>query len=158
MQTGINDFNRKVGEVGVDKACATTEMDMGQTETLTSVGPPAPATAAAVAPVSTPVTYADGTKTDLCFFSAQGRVVIDGRCAFDSYPGGKGSFEVDSLDGATFAVVNVNSDGTADASWDDGAGSHAQTLLGTMTRVGGCWSNSANKICVWKPGPRPNHF
>jgi hypothetical protein len=153
MQKGIDDFNRKVGQVGADKACATTEMDMGQTETLTSVGPVAPAPVAPPPPPAAPVSYAPPHyEHGTCYLSVAGRVVLDGACHYSIDH--DGSLYVGSPGDAVFSYVNLNGDGTANASWNNGA-SHAHDDLGTVTRKGGCWSNAAAKICAWKPGTQP---
>ena len=65
--------------------------------------------------------------------------------------------DIPASKGNIFAYVNLNGDGTADASWNGGGGaSHAHDPLGTMTREGGCWGNNLNVVCVWKAGTRPS--
>jgi hypothetical protein len=94
----------------------------------------------------------------ICLFSYGSEVQLNGPCEYTlDKDGSLYVSDVPASKGNLFAYVNLNGDGTADASWNGGGGaSHAHDPLGTMTRKGGCWGNDLNVVCVWKVGTRPS--
>ena len=101
-----------------------------------------------------PVTYADaGARTANCLLRVDGRTYLDKPCRFEADPDGSFSIGTAATDGAKrepfFAYVNVNPDGSADATWnEDASASHAQAPLGTMKRHGACWKNARAEVCA----------
>lgn len=87
-----------------------------------------------------------------CFMSVGGRIILDGPCRFESFPGGSFTMGND----AYFAQVNVEKNGAAEGFWNEEKGAtHAHTRLGDLTRKGGCWENRSARLCAWKLGSRP---
>jgi hypothetical protein len=106
-----------------------------------------------------PVAHADALRNGQCYLSVDGKVVLDGACKYSIAKDGSLGFQ-NNAKGDIFGMLDMNGDGTANGVWNQGAGSHAHTPLGSnaMTRKGGCWSNDAAKLCVWAPGARPASF
>jgi hypothetical protein len=96
-----------------------------------------------------------------CYLSVQQGIYLDGPCNIELQP--DGSFSIGAADSARsryFAYIEIDqSTGTATGSWNGvAAESHADDDLGTLVRKGGCWINSAAKVCAWRFGTRPSSF
>jgi cytoskeletal protein RodZ len=86
-------------------------------------------------------------KQGRCRLNVGGRIYADGQCwvRLDS----DGSFQVMSVDQKYFAQL-IRRDGEAKAVWNASPGStHADSVIGYMTRHGACWSNAYGEICAW---------
>lgn len=123
-----------------------------RTEPPTAPTPaPAPTTAtpARRAPVTPP------TPTPLrqaCSLTVDGQLHVQGPCLV--YPFGDGGYTLNAWsDGkprqSHFAVVTLNADGTALATWNaDPDDTRAGDPLGTVRLVDGCWVNARARICA----------
>ena len=99
---------------------------------------------------------ADERVSGECLISVGGRTYLDGPCRITLYPGG--GFQAGGRGrGAYFATVDIDSaSGGATSFWNGvDAESHAHDPLGTVVRQGGCWVNSNERVCAWRPGTRP---
>ncbi|MBX3598410.1 MAG: hypothetical protein KF874_12645 [Rhizobiaceae bacterium] len=102
---------------------------------------------AALAP-SVPDAEAQGRRAE-CLLFIDGRDVIRGTCMFSPI-GRDGSFQIMSLNGSSFAQVQVERPGVAQGYWNGGAyQGHAHDNLGTLTRKEACWSNDSASVCAW---------
>lgn len=86
-----------------------------------------------------------------CFLSVDGVVEVKGSCLV--FLMGDGGYTLNTWSKGKprqshFAVVSINADGSADASWNaDPDDDRAGDPLGRVQRVDGCWVNERARIC-----------
>ena len=91
----------------------------------------------------------------LCKLVVKGKTYINGRCNFEDFRDKEhspsaflGVVDESPSGGFYFAYVDVHGN-TAEAKWnEDRRDSHANALLGTLTRNGACWENAIAQICA----------
>ena len=115
----------------------------------TAAGQPKPTEAADPAPAEQPDKAIAAGKQGKCRLTVAGRKVIDGACFYVLQKGG--SFQInDTADGSGYFAQLSISGSTGEGSWNGERGaSTASQPLGTLARVGPCWENSDNAICLW---------
>lgn len=84
-----------------------------------------------------------------CLLFVEGREIIRGTCMF--WPSGRdGSFQIMSLNGSSFAQVDVDRPGVAQGYWNGGNyQGRAHDHLGTLTRNEACWTSETASVCAW---------
>lgn len=122
-------------------------------------GPPTPteptptaATPAPPVPVTPPTAPSPAPSRQACSLTVDGQIHVQGPCLV--YPFGDGGYTLNAWsDGkprqSHFAVVTLNADGTALATWNaDPEDTRAGDPLGTVRLVDGCWVNARARICA----------
>jgi hypothetical protein len=86
----------------------------------------------------------------VCLLSYGSEVQLNGPCEYTlDKDGSLYVSDVPASKGNLFAYVNLNGDGTADASWNGGGGSHAQ---GRVSEMGDQLASGTIALCRSRPG------
>ena len=103
-----------------------------------------------IAGLAVPLGAASHARPAKCLLEVNGVTYIDGACDFRSLEDGTGSFQITGPKGTYFAYLYVEGANRATAHWNEEPGaSHAHSPLGSLRRVGACWTSETVKLCAW---------